>query len=85
MIVITVAHLVLLVYTLYVIIVIMGVPLIIIGQFRHWNWVHNGWIRGGHLCMIALVALEVLCGMRCPLMTLEQSLREQHATIGAQS
>ena len=63
----TLANTILITHAIYICIVIGGVPLIVIGKFRHWRWVHNAWFRGVHFLMIAIVALESIFGIRCPL------------------
>jgi hypothetical protein len=59
----------------YVVFVILGFVLILMGIALRWNWVRNLWFRTAHLVAIAGVALEALLGMNCPLTVLEFSLR----------
>jgi hypothetical protein len=59
----------------YVVFVILGFILIVMGIVLKWQWVRNLWFRIAHLAAIAGVALEALLGMNCPLTVLEFSLR----------
>lgn len=59
----------------YVIFVILGFILILVGIALRWNWVRNPWFRIIHLVAIAAVAAEALLGINCPLTVLEFKLR----------
>jgi len=59
----------------YVSFVLFGLPLIWIGLWRRWAWVRNPWFRLAHLLAIAVVALEALLSINCPLTVWEQDLR----------
>ena len=59
----------------YVIFVILGFILILVGIFLRWKWIRNLWFRMIHLVAIAVVALEALVGINCPLTVLEFALR----------
>jgi hypothetical protein len=59
----------------YVAFVLLGLLLVLIGGWRGWHWVRNPWFRMIHLTMIAIVVLESLLGIVCPLTTLEDYLR----------
>ena len=59
----------------YVVFVILGFTLILMGIALRWNWVRNLWFRIIHLMAIAAVALEAILGINCPLTVLEFSLR----------
>ena len=61
----------------YVLFVVLGLLLIVIGALRRWNWVRNVWFRGIHLIMILIVVAEALLGIVCPLTTLENHFRRQ--------
>jgi hypothetical protein len=71
----TLADFVVAIHVAYVSFVIFGLPLIWIGQWRHWAWVRNRWFRLAHLLAIAVVALEALFGIECPLTVWERDLR----------
>jgi hypothetical protein len=59
----------------YVVFVILGFVLIVLGISFKWKWVRNLWFRIIHLVTIAAVALEAILGVNCPLTVLEFSLR----------
>src|SRR5947209_20159856 len=59
----------------YVLFVVGGLLAILVGGVRGWQWVHNRWFRGVHFLMIAVVALEAMAGLNCPLTTWEGELR----------
>ena len=59
----------------YVIFVILGFTLIVVGIILKWKWIRNFWFRIIHLAAIAGVALEALMGINCPLTILEFRLR----------
>ena len=59
----------------YVIFVILGFVLILVGIFLKWKWIRNLWFRMIHLGAIVGVALEALLGINCPLTVLEFELR----------
>jgi hypothetical protein len=69
------ADIVLLVHLAYVLFVVGGLALIWIGCALRWQWVRNWWFRALHFAAIALVALEALAGVLCPLTWLEDALR----------
>ena len=59
----------------YVIFVILGFILIVVGIILKWRWIRNLWFRMIHLAAIAGVALEAILGINCPLTILEFSFR----------
>jgi hypothetical protein len=59
----------------YVIFVILGFILILMGIVCRWKWIRNLWFRMIHLVAIVGVALEALLGINCPLTVLEFELR----------
>lgn len=58
-----------------VVFIVGGLVLTWIGATLGWAWVRNPWFRYLHLGAIALVALEALIGMVCPLTEWEDALR----------
>jgi len=52
-----------------------GLPLVWLGAAAGWRWVRNPWFRYLHLAAIALIALEALLGIACPLTVWEDLLR----------
>ena len=75
MLTICLADIVAIIHLGYVVFVILGFILIVLGIVLKWQWVRNLWFRIAHLAAIAGVALEALLGMNCPLTVLEFSLR----------
>lgn len=71
------ADLVVVLHLTYVCFVVVGFVLILIGIIRHWGWVRNFYFRAAHLLAIAIVSVEGLAGIVCPLTTLENWLRRK--------
>ncbi len=71
------ADLVLMVHFAFILFVVAGLLVILIGGFRGWNWIRNPWLRVLHLAGIGLVVAEAWLGVVCPLTTLEMRLREK--------
>ena len=59
----------------YVIYVILGFILIVVGIIYRWKWIRNLPFRITHLLAIVGVACEALLGLNCPLTVLEFNLR----------
>ena len=70
-----IADLIVIVHVAYVLFVLLGLVLTIVGGAMKWNWVCNRWFRGVHLAMILFVVFEAWIGMTCPLTTWEQEFR----------
>ena len=71
------ADLVLAVHASFVLFVILGLVLILVGGFRGWPWVRSPWFRLGHLLAIGVVVAQAWLGAICPLTTLEMTLRSR--------
>ncbi len=65
-----------------VLFVVGGLVMIVAGQFRGWLWVNNLWFRIAHVFAIAVVVLQALLGVLCPLTTLEMWLRSKAGEAG---
>jgi hypothetical protein len=74
------ADVIVVLHVAYVAFVVLGMVAIVVGLIFHWAWVRNFWFRVIHLAMIAVVSLESLAGIACPLTTWENALR----TLGGQ-
>jgi Protein of Unknown function (DUF2784) len=61
----------------YVLFILVGQLLILLGVLLRWNWIRNFRFRVLHLLAISFVVFESLAGIVCPLTTLEQYLREK--------
>ncbi len=70
------ADITLLTHAAFVLFVIVGQIVILIGWFRKWIWTRLLVFRSVHLAAIGYVVLEALLGIRCPLTVLEYHLRE---------
>ena len=73
------ADAILLAHFLFVVFVVAGLPLVLVGAARNWSWVRNRAFRLGHFASIAFVAGEALIGMTCPLTRWEDILRGSDA------
>src|ERR1700759_3890510 len=69
------ADLVVVAHAGYVLFVVVGLLVIVIGVTCGWKAVRNPWFRWIHLAMIGIVVFEVLLSITCPLTTLENLLR----------
>jgi hypothetical protein len=59
----------------YVGYVVIGELLILLGLALRWQWVRNPWFRMTHLAAIAIVGLEAVFKMDCPLTVWERNCR----------
>lgn len=69
------AELILVVHFAFVLFVVGGFALILLGAAVRWRWVRNPVFRYAHVGAIVFVALEALVGMACPLTVWENTLR----------
>jgi hypothetical protein len=76
------ANLVLLAHALFVIAVVAGLPLIIVGGARGWRWIRSPVLRWLHLGGIVIVSAQAWAGLVCPLTKLEMWLRRQGGLTG---
>lgn len=77
----TLADLVLITHVSFVIFVVLGLFVILVGGFCNWNWVRNPWFRVLHLVAIGFVVLQSWLGIICPLTTIEIYLRESAGDV----
>lgn len=79
------ADAILVLHVLFVLFVVGGFVLILVGA-RRWGWVRNRVFRATHLAAIVFVAAETLLGITCPLTRWEDVLRsagrDEHSFIG---
>jgi hypothetical protein len=59
----------------FVLFVVGGLALILLGAWRGWAWVRAPVFRYAHLAAICFVAAEALLGVACPLTVWEDALR----------
>ena len=69
------ADAVVIIHAAYVAFVIGGLIAILIGAALGWRWTRSFAFRVTHLAAIALVCLESIVGVMCPLTSLENSMR----------
>ena len=69
------ADLIVCIHAGYVLYVLIGQLLILIGLWRGWPWVRNWWFRFTHLIAILIVATESVFNVECPLTVWERNLR----------
>ncbi len=66
----------------FVLFVVSGFVLILIGLLARWSWVHNRKFRIAHLAAIGLVVLQAWFGQLCPLTVWENELRRRAGQSG---
>ncbi|MBB3192121.1 GNAT family N-acetyltransferase [Halomonas cerina] len=75
------ADAILMVHAAFVVFVILGLALTLIGKRRAWQWVRNPWFRLTHLVAIGVVVLQAWLGALCPLTAWEMALREKAGDV----
>ena len=71
------ADVVLLLHAIFVVFVVSGLVLILVGGALSWAWIRLRWFRMTHLAAIGVVVVQSWLGAICPLTTLEMALRTQ--------
>jgi hypothetical protein len=71
------ADAVVIIHAAYVAFVVFGLIAILLGAAMRWRWTRSLAFRITHLAAIALVCLESIVGVMCPLTSLENSIRAQ--------
>ncbi len=69
------ADAILVIHFAFVVFVVFGFMLIVLGLLARWSWVHNRKFRITHLGAILVVVLQAWLGQLCPLTTWENELR----------
>lgn len=69
------ADIVLAAHVAFVVFVVGGFALVLLGIARGWHWVRHPGLRWAHLAAIVVVALEAIVGVACPLTVWEDLLR----------
>ena len=69
------ANVVLVLHFFYAGFVVFGFAAVGVGAVLGWSWVRNRKFRIAHLIAIAIVGIETVAGLACPLTVLEYSLR----------
>lgn len=76
------ADAVLVIHFSFVVFVVVGFLLILIGLLAHWSWIHNRAFRITHLIAIGIVVLQAWFGQLCPLTLWENDLRRRAGEAG---
>lgn len=76
------ANLIAIVHAGYVLFVVVGLLLILAGIAGGWEWVREFWFRVAHLIAIAMVCIQWLARVACPLTVLKDRLREMGGSTG---
>ncbi len=71
------ADAVVVIHAAYVAFVVGGLIAILIGAAMGWRWTRSFAFRVAHLAAIALVCLESIVGVMCPLTSLEDWIRQR--------
>ena len=73
---------ILVIHFAFVVFVVFGFLLILIGLLAHWSWIHNIYFRITHLAAICIVVLQAWFGRFCPLTVWEDELRRRAGQSG---
>ena len=76
------ANAILLLHVAVVVFVVLGLPAIVVGNWRKMAWANGLWWRSAHLLAIAVVVLQAWLGQYCGLTVLESKLRQQAGQAG---
>lgn len=76
------ADMVLLLHFGIVLFVILGLPVIFLGNRFGWSWVNSLWWRLAHLAAIVVVILQAWLGQYCALTEIESTLRKRAGQTG---
>ncbi len=76
------ADTILVVHFAFVVYVVGGFMLILVGLLARWSWVHNRIFRITHLAAIGIVVLQAWFSRLCPLTVWENELRRRAGESG---
>lgn len=76
------ANLILVTHVAFVAFVVLAVPVILLGKWQGWAWVHSPLFRLGHFAAIGFVVVNTWLGAMCPLTIWENDLRQQAGVEG---
>ena len=71
------ADTILVIHLSFVVFVVFGFMLILLGLLARWSWIHNRKFRITHLTAIGYVVLQAWFGQLCPLTVWENDLRRR--------
>ncbi|TLF47891.1 DUF2784 domain-containing protein [Halomonas urmiana] len=75
------ADAILMVHAAFVLFVVLGLALTLVGKWRAWHWVRHPGFRLAHLVAIGIVVLQAWLGALCPLTAWEMALREKTGDV----
>ncbi len=70
-----IADTILVIHFAFVLFVVIGLMLILVGLLARWSWIHNRIFRFSHLAAVGFVVLQAWLGQLCPLTIWENELR----------
>jgi len=73
---------ILIMHAIFIVFVMLGFVLVLLGMFRRWGWIRNFWFRFIHLLAIGFVVAESWIGGICPLTEWESHLRVAAGGVG---
>jgi hypothetical protein len=76
------ADAILVIHFAFVVFVVVGFLLILIGLLARWSWIHNRAFRITHLAAIGIVVLQAWFDRICPLTLWENELRRRAGASG---
>lgn len=76
------ADTILVIHFTFVVFVVFGFLLILIGLLAAWSWIHNRKFRIAHLAAIGIVILQTWFSQLCPLTIWENELRRRAGQSG---
>ena len=71
------ADAILVIHFAFVVFVVAGFVLILVGLLASWSWIHNRLFRIAHLAAIGIVVMQAWFGQLCPLTIWENALRRR--------
>jgi len=72
-----IADTILVIHFAFVVFVVFGLMLILVGLLARWFWIHNRNFRLSHLAAVGFVVLQAWLGQLCPLTIWENELRRR--------
>ena len=76
---------ILVVHFAFVLFVVLGLALILVGLRARWAWVHNRSFRIAHVAAIGIVVVQAWLGRLCPLTVWENELRRRAGQLDYQA
>jgi len=76
------ADAILVIHFAFVVFIVFGLMLILIGLLARWSWVRNPTFRIAHLAAVGFVVIQAWLGQLCPLTIWENELRRRAGQLG---